>query len=44
MTDILLHLIEKAQESDRTKDLFIATISHEFRNPLNSMIASIDIL
>jgi signal transduction histidine kinase len=40
----LNELLEISEESTRTKDFFIAAISHEFRNPLNSIICSIDVL
>ena len=37
-------LLERAELSDKTKDMFIAAMSHEFRNPLNSLMCSIDVL
>ena len=37
-------LLEKAKNSEKMKDVFIAAMSHEFRNPLNSMLCSIDVL
>ena len=37
-------LLEKAKNSEKAKDVFIAAMSHEFRNPLNSTLCSIDVL
>ncbi|MEE4248568.1 MAG: histidine kinase dimerization/phospho-acceptor domain-containing protein [Kangiellaceae bacterium] len=37
-------MFEKKKKSEETKDVFIATMSQEFRNPLNSMLCSIDLL
>jgi signal transduction histidine kinase len=41
---VLNVLLDKAKRSDASKDIFIAAMSHEFRNPLNSMLCSIDVL
>src|SRR5205807_706458 len=35
---------EALRESDRNKDLFIATLAHELRNPLSAMSNSVQIL
>jgi signal transduction histidine kinase len=42
--NILNALLDNAKRSDASKDVFIASMSHEFRNPLNSMLCSIDVL
>ena len=44
LLDELKVLLERAELSDKTKDMFIAAMSHEFRNPLNSLLCSIDVL
>lgn len=41
---ILNGVLEQLKESEKSKDMFIAAMSHEFRNPLNSMLLSIDII
>jgi signal transduction histidine kinase len=41
---VLNALLDQAKRSDATKDIFIASMSHEFRNPLNSMLCSIEVL
>jgi hypothetical protein len=38
MLTLLNKMYEKKTKSDATKDVFIAAMSQEFRNPLNSMI------
>lgn len=40
----LNRLLAKAIQSEKTKEMFIAAVSHELRNPLNSMLGSIEIL
>jgi signal transduction histidine kinase/ActR/RegA family two-component response regulator len=37
-------LLNQLEESDRQKDLFLATLSHELRTPLNSMLGWIRLL
>jgi signal transduction histidine kinase len=37
-------LLHQLEESDRQKDLFLATLSHELRTPLNSMLGWIQML
>ena len=37
-------LLNKLEESDRQKDLFLATLSHELRTPLNSILGWIQLL
>ena len=37
-------LLNRLEESDRQKDLFLATLSHELRTPLNSMLGWIRLL
>ena len=41
---LLQVLIQYAMESEKTKYLMIASMSHEFRNPLNSMLVSVEVL
>ncbi len=36
--------LEKAKESDRLKSVFLGTMSHEFRTPLNTVIGFSDII
>jgi len=36
--------LEKARESDRLKSVFLGTMSHEFRTPLNTIIGFSDII
>lgn len=38
------NLLNQLEESDRQKDLFLATLSHELRTPLNSILGWIQIL
>jgi signal transduction histidine kinase len=38
MLTLLNEMYEKKQKSEETKDVFIASMSQEFRNPLNSML------
>ncbi len=35
---------EAAQEADRNKDVFLATLAHELRNPLAAMVSSAEVL
>jgi two-component system, chemotaxis family, CheB/CheR fusion protein len=35
---------EAAQEADRNKDLFLATLGHELRNPLAAMVSGVEVL
>jgi len=35
---------EAAQAADRNKDVFLATLAHELRNPLAAMISSVEVL
>ena len=42
--DQMNELLKKTIQSEKAKDMFIAAMSHEFRNPLNSMLCSIDLL
>jgi two-component system, chemotaxis family, CheB/CheR fusion protein len=35
---------EAAQEADRNKDLFLATLAHELRNPLAAMASGVEVL
>jgi signal transduction histidine kinase/CheY-like chemotaxis protein len=37
-------LLNQLEQSDRQKDLFLATLSHELRTPLNSMLGWIQLL
>ncbi len=37
-------LLNRLEESDRQKDLFLATLSHELRTPLNSILGWIQLL
>lgn len=41
---VLTKLLEQTIASDKSKDMFIAAMSHEFRNPLNSILGSIEII
>ena len=36
--------IERAEEASQAKSRFLATISHEFRTPLNAMIGMSELL
>jgi two-component system, chemotaxis family, CheB/CheR fusion protein len=36
--------IKRLEEADRLKDQFLATLSHELRNPLNSIVGNAEIL
>ena len=38
------NLLHQLEESDRQKDLFLATLSHELRTPLNSILGWIQLL
>ncbi len=38
------NLLNQLEESDRQKDLFLATLSHELRTPLNSILGWIQLL
>lgn len=40
----LRNLLNQLEESDRQKDLFLATLSHELRTPLNSILGWIQML
>jgi len=42
--ELLKVLIKYAMESEKNKYLMIASMSHEFRNPLNSMLVSVEVL
>jgi signal transduction histidine kinase len=44
LTEELHRLLERATASEKAKDVLIASVSHELRNPLNSMLCSADIL
>lgn len=37
-------LLEKLQEADRQKNIFLATLSHEMRTPLNAMVGWTELL
>ena len=37
-------MIEKIKEVNKSKIIFISSLSHEMRNPLNSMLGSMEIL
>lgn len=39
-----LSLVEKLKQEDRNKSAFIASLSHELRNPLAAIVGSLDIL
>jgi signal transduction histidine kinase len=40
----LNELYRRKQKADETKDVFMSSMSQKFRNPLNSMLMSIDLL
>ena len=40
----MAELVEKVEEKSKEKDRFFACVSHELRNPLNSLLASVEIL
>ena len=39
-----VELYEALKQSDRSKDIFLATLSHELRNPLASVTAGLDLI
>jgi signal transduction histidine kinase len=44
MFNKLIQLLESAKENEKAKEMFIASMSNELRNPLDSMLCSIDVL
>ena len=40
----LSELVQKVEEKSKEKERFFACVSHELRNPLNSLLASVEIL
>ena len=40
----LKELIIELNASSKTKDIFLASMSHEIRNPLNSLLGCIELL
>jgi signal transduction histidine kinase len=44
LTEELHKLIDRATTSEKAKDVLIASVSHELRNPLNSMLCSVEML
>jgi signal transduction histidine kinase len=42
--EILNLMLDKAVAGQKTKNIFIAAMSHELRNPLNSMLCGIEVL
>ena len=41
---VRLRLVESLRESDRRKDLFLATLAHELRNPLAPVLTGLEIM
>jgi PAS domain S-box-containing protein len=41
---VRLRLLESLRESDRRKDLFLATLAHELRNPLAPVLTGLEIM
>jgi signal transduction histidine kinase len=41
---VLQELLQKAKSSEKAKDGFIAVVSHELRNPLNSLFCTIELI
>jgi signal transduction histidine kinase len=40
----LVELLKSAKENEKAKEMFIASMSNELRNPLDSMLCSIEVL
>ena len=40
----LNRLLAKSIQSEKSKEMFLAAMSHELRNPLNSMLGSIELM
>jgi signal transduction histidine kinase len=44
MMKALNRLLLATKRSEKAKDVFIGAMSHEFRNPLNSILCSLEVL